>query len=205
MRLSNLENVEAAATVPVSPGITRLPATQEPPTPIPSPTMEPPEEVEEEPESNVVYAVTYIPPTPVLNSAGLGQIRAVWEVDRYITAVNYYPSGSVYYVYDNQYDILYADDRVWEIRQSWDADDAFTAEAAETNSRRLIPADSRLVETYSPPDRPNTIVNLYHSRALEHYFYNQGWPGGIPGDFIVQYDLQDYGVSAMRISLGNNP
>jgi hypothetical protein len=76
----------------------------------------------------------------------------------------------------------------------------------EAESKSLIPPDSQLVETYSPDGRPETIVNLYMSESLKSRFQTpELWNGGDPGQFIVFYDLFDFGVSRMVINAGNNP
>lgn len=106
-------------------------------------------------------------------------------------------------IYDNNLIVSFQNDRVWYIEQQWGSGASATPEEAEAIGETLIPADSVLVETYSPDGRPETTVKLYMSESLRTYFGE--WNGGEPGNFIVQYNTIDGAVTRLVISTGNNP
>lgn len=142
-------------------------------------------------------------PTPTLPAAGgLGQSRAEWEALHQEAPL---PQAAYGAAYDGAYDVIFQEDKVWYLERQWPAGSAPTADEVEAESRRLIPDDSQLVETYRPEDRPETVVNLYSSEWLKDKFAGHWWTGGEPGNFIVMYNVYDFGVGRMIITIGNNP
>jgi hypothetical protein len=134
---------------------------------------------------------------------GLGLSQAEWEQAHVQSDLAYPPLGVGY---DGIYDVIFQEGNVWYIERQWPVDDAVTPEMIEMESRNLIPPDSQLVQTYSPEGRPETVVNLYMSESLKSRFQTpELWSGGDDGQFIVLYELYDYGVTRMVINAGNNP
>jgi len=142
---------------------------------------------------------------------GLGLSKTEWEVLHKQTnkeSLGYTPIGIPY---DNKYDIFFMDDRVWFIQHQYPEDAPATIKTIEEESKAIIPLDSQLVNTYSPPASPETIVKLYFSEHLkntinESKLNESWWDNGEPGNFIVLY--HDYGdgiITDIIIGPGNNP
>ena len=142
-------------------------------------------------------------------SGGLGLSKADWDSSHTETNLDYQPFGTGY---DNIYDVAFQIGNVWYIDRQWDTNNFVTLDVAEIVGQSLIPADSQLVETYSPEGIPEIIVNLYFSESLKSRFRNEDetlfgnwWFGGEPGNFIVSYSVYDGEVARMVIGIGNNP
>jgi len=137
------------------------------------------------------------------SEGGLGLSQAEWEQVHVQSELTYPPLGIAY---DGVYDVIFQEGNVWYIERQWTPETAATPEMVEAESRGLIPPDSQLIQTYSPEGRPETIVSLYMSESLKSRFQTpELWSGGEPGQFIVFYDLYDFGVGRMVINAGNNP
>jgi hypothetical protein len=111
--------------------------------------------------------------------------------------------------YENQkYLVVFFEDRIISLERLY-ADGSVALDAARTESKIILPQDSKLVQTYNGPD--NTPVDLYKSEALKTYFASvkdpNFWKGGEPGNFIVQYRKADKDnmFNAIVVRLGNNP
>lgn len=140
-------------------------------------------------------------------SGGLGLAKNEWENAHELTGDDVFGA-----IYDEKYIVAFQVDTVWYIEQQWTTENALTPEEVEAESQNLIPADSILVETYSPEGTPETIVNLYFSESLKTRFndedssFGSWWTGGEPGNFTVQYNqYEGIGITRMIIALGNNP
>lgn len=182
-------------------------------TPGPTDTPLPPTDT---PEPTHTPVDTPIPTdTPVTSnstssfvSGGLGLSQVDWEKVHTKTDLDYIAMGTGY---DRIYDVVFQESNVWYIERQWSTDNPVTPDVIKVESQGLIPADSQLVETYSPEGRPETIVNLYMSESLKSRFNSENsvtgnwWTGGESGNFTVQYNQYDYGVTRMIIALGNNP
>jgi hypothetical protein len=209
--------------------------TESPPTPTPTvvrlwpqqPTRQPTEPVQATPTSphatdTPVFDLTATaaplsdptqqPPKPLppvqigFVSGGLGLSQAEWEKRHVLTGKDVFGS-----IYDGEYIVAFQVGNVWYIERQWTAENAVMPEVVEADNRTLIPNDSQLVNTYSPEGRPETVVNLYFSESLKDRFRSEDsltgdwWVGGQPGNFAVQYNLYDFGVTRMIIAIGNNP
>jgi hypothetical protein len=143
-----------------------------------------------------------------LPSGGLGLSRNEWEQSHFKTDLNYTVFGTGY---EGGYDVVFQEEKVWSIERQWNREAAVTPDEVEAESKTLIPTDHQLVKTYHPDGRPETVVNLYRSEWLKNRFNSESsmmgnwWTGGEPGNFTVQYNIYDYGVSRMLIAIGNNP
>lgn len=139
-------------------------------------------------------------------SGGLGLSQTEWEQTHTQTGKDILGS-----IYDEKYVVVFQADNVWYIERQWSTENAVTPDAVEAESQSLIPADSQFVKTYTPEGRPETTVNLYMSESLKSRFNPEDsitgdwWTGGEPGNFTVQYNQYDAGVTRMIIALGNNP
>ena len=136
----------------------------------------------------------------VFDSGGLGLAKAAWEKEHRETGKDILGP-----IYDERYIIIFIGNNIQYIERQWSTNNSVTSEAVETESKNLIPADSQLIETYSPEGRPETIVNLYLSESLKSRFDADWWIGGEPGNFTVQYNVLDGKVTRMIIATGNNP
>lgn len=130
-------------------------------------------------------------------SGGLGLSQNEWEQFHYRSDLNYSVVGTAY---EGGYDVVFQEGKVWSIQRQWSSEEAVTPEVAEAESKNLIPADSQLIETYHPAGRPETVVHLYRSEWLKPRFSAES-----SGDFTVQYNAGNQGVSRLVITLGNNP
>ncbi len=141
-------------------------------------------------------------------SGGLGLSQLDWEQKHTKTNLDYQPMGTGY---DNKYDIMFQVGNVWHIEYIWGSKNPVAPDVVESESKNLIPSDSQFIETYSPKDIPELIVNLYFSESLKNRFNNKDslfgnwWTGGKPGNFIVVYGVFNGKVSRMVIGIGNNP
>ncbi|MCG3208597.1 MAG: hypothetical protein FOGNACKC_02208 [Anaerolineae bacterium] len=189
---------------PIQPTATSIPPTPTPLSPASTPTPTP----------------TSVPSTPTpapifasdngdgYSSGGLGLSRSDWEQNHTATNLDYNPLGTGY---DHTYDVMFQVGNVWYIERQWPAGDAATVDIIDNETQNLIPADSQFIKTYSPDGRPETTVNLYFSESLKSRFdsadneFGNWWAGGEPGNFIVQYNKYDFGITRMIFSIGNNP
>lgn len=133
-------------------------------------------------------------------SGGLGLSQTDWEQSYPATGEDL-PG----FTRHGDYIVSFQQDNVSYIERQWDSANAITETDLKTEFTTLIPADSQLIQTYSPEGRPETIVNLYFSESLKDRFSPDLWIGGQPGNFTVQYNAYDYGIGRMIITLGNNP
>ena len=101
-------------------------------------------------------------------------------------------------------DVTFREGAVWHLEWRFDGEGATLEEARRVGSG-LIPLDSVLVETYSPEDMPELIVDLYSSEWLRGQFASDVWIGGEPGEFTVIYGVFDGQVPRVVIGTGNNP
>ena len=135
-------------------------------------------------------------------SGGLGLSQAEWE-QRYGPGS---PSETPGYLwYQGTYLVGFPEGNVGYIERRWNPENAATIDDARLQSGELIPADRQYIQTYSPEGRPDLVVDLYYSPSLVTRFSGNMWAGGQPGNFIVTYNVSDFGVIRMVISLGNNP
>lgn len=130
-------------------------------------------------------------------SGGLGLSQPEWEQSHYKSDLNYTVVGVAY---ERGYDVLFQEGKVWSIQRQWNKEEPVTPAQAEAESKILIPTDSRLIQTYNPPGRPETIINHYTSDWLKNRFNPQN-----SGAFTVQYTASGQGVSRLIITLGDNP
>lgn len=146
------------------------------------------------------------PPQPTatldpFQSGGLGLSRETWE-DRHGKPER---TVSSFVFYAGDYSILFLEGKVWHLEQQWNTQNAITPEDARFVGEQLAPADRQFIETYSPEGRPEATVNLYFSASLKERFSPDLFIGGEPGNFVIQYNVHDAGVTRMIIALGNNP
>lgn len=94
--------------------------------------------------------------------------------------------------------------RAISIKRSYGDPAGVTLEEARSQSKELIPADSRLVRTYNASAGP---VDLYFSDTLKRIFPSDDnyWIRGEPGNFIFLYFSNHDVVDSFVIGLGNNP
>jgi hypothetical protein len=142
-----------------------------------------------------------IPSTEVsLESGGLGLFTAEWEQNHERTELDW----GIGTGYDNVYDVLFLEDKVWIIYRNFDI--PATLDEIDLASTQLIPFDSEYIETYTPEGRPETTVIVYKSNFLTTRFDSDFWSFAEPGVFIVQYKTyEDFGIGDMIISIDNNP
>lgn len=143
---------------------------------------------------------TIAPAMTGLVSGALGLSRNQWEQNhvRGVTDVGFTEYD------DGQYSILFQGDLIGHIERNYRKTQV-SLDVARKDATALIPEDSRLVETYSPPNLPELVVDLYHSESLKGRFPGDVWIGGEPGDFIAVYGVFDGKVPRTVIALGNNP
>jgi hypothetical protein len=165
------------------------------------------------PPDAVVIVPTPMPPPQPVNpppppeaqpfvSGGLGLSQQEWE-QRYGPGS---PSETPGYLwYQGTYLVAFPEGNVSYIEQRWGPENAATVDGARAQSGGLMPADSQYIQTYSPEGRPDLVVDLYFSPSLISRFSGNLWVGGQPGNFIVSYNVFDFGVSRMVITVGNNP
>jgi len=162
------------------------------------------------PDAVVIIPTPMPPPQPVnpppqaqpFVSGGLGLSQPEWE-QRYGPGSQSETPG--YLWYQGRYLASFQEGNVWYIEQRWGPENAATVDIARAQSSSLIPADSQYIQTYSPEGRPDLVVDLYLSQLLVGRFGGNVWVGGQPGNFIVAYNVSDFGVTRMVITLGNNP
>jgi len=143
-------------------------------------------------------------------SGGLGLSRNDWEKTHRESKLEVTSYGTAY---DNRHDVYFQlDESVWMIETFWNKQDLSTPDIAMSLAQTLIPFDSQFIQTYSPANRPETIVHLYYSESLKGRFSDldsftgSWWTGGESGNFIIQYNVyEEEPVTRMIISLGNNP
>ncbi|MFN8463916.1 MAG: SH3 domain-containing protein [Caldilineaceae bacterium] len=132
-------------------------------------------------------------------SGGLGQPQSWWRA-KYGAGVKSY--GFVRY---GVRDVMFSDDdKAAYIEISFDP--PISAEEARSVGESLLPRDSVLQDTYSPPNREETLVGLYYSPSLAKQFASDDvWIESEPGQFIVLYDVYQEGVTRVIAASGNNP
>jgi endonuclease YncB( thermonuclease family) len=162
------------------------PTDTPPPTPLPTDTLVP-----------TLPPTAMSSPTPVpYASGGLGLSRSEWErVHGAGTAADFgveYEQG--------RYIVQFQDDRVWYIERQWSS--PVLLEDAQAQGVQLIPHDSQLVQSYSPENLPELVVDLYQSDSLAPLFAN--WAGGSAGRLEVVCGVLPDGVGRMVISIGNS-
>ncbi len=141
-------------------------------------------------------------PVSIFISGGLGLSQSDWEKTHSKTDLDYLAIGTGY---DGKYDVMFRESNIWYIERMWDMSNAVTPDFVMAESQDLIPADSQFIKTYNPEGRPETVVNLYFSESLNSRFTSEDFVGGEPGNFTVQYNQYEYGITRMIIALGNNP
>lgn len=162
------------------------------------------------PEAVVIVPTPLPPPQPVnpppeaqlLVSGGLGLSQQEWE-QRYGPGSASETPG--YLWYQGTYLVSFQDGNVWYIEQRWSPENPATVDIARAQAGGLIVADSQYIQTYSPEGRPDLVADLYLSQSLISRFSGNVWMGGQPGNFTVSYNISDFGVARMVITLGNNP
>jgi hypothetical protein len=138
---------------------------------------------------------------PAIESGGLGLSRSRWE--RAHGGASSQDSGYVNYTDERgRYTINFMDDAAGYIKRTYSDAAGVTLEEARSESRNLIPGDSRLIRTYS---KGTHQVDLYLSDSLKAIFHEDDWTGGKPGNFIVSYSSDNGVVKSFVVGLGNNP
>lgn len=189
-------------TITLTPTETPIPPT---PTPTRTPTSTPTSTVTSTPTNTPTATNT---PIPEIQSGGLGLSKERWELSHTETDLDYTPLGTGY---DNVYDVLFRQNKVWIIYRYWDSDDGQTVSYIEELSQSLIPTDSEFLYTYTPDGRPETTVMVFFSESLAQAFEDDGmfsvWGDEEPGTFIVHYNRYEgvEGIAGLVISVGNNP
>jgi hypothetical protein len=144
-------------------------------------------------------------PASIFASGGLGLSQSDWEKTHFKADLGYLAIGTGY---DGKYDVMFRESNIWYIERQWSMNNAVTSDVVMAESQGLIPTDSQFIKTYSPEGRPETVVNLYFSESLKSRFNSEdfdSWIGGESGNFTVQYNQYEYGITRMIIALGNNP
>lgn len=204
--VSQLTENDPTATTEQATATTKPPtATTEPATATtkpPTATAEPPAATTEPPTATVedFPTKTSVIEAGSVESGGLGLARSEWEVGHTPQDPTHY--APLWTGYDGLYDVAFQEEMVWLIDAQWA--EPLTVDEVETLSQVLIPADSQLIETYSPEGRPETTVHLYMSDFLKGQFAGEVWIGGEPGNFTVQYNVFDGGVGRLVVTTGNN-
>jgi len=135
-----------------------------------------------------------------LESGGLGLSKVSWEIQH-----SPGETWAGYIDYDNgKYSVMYIDEKVSHLERNF-SDQLPTLAEARSETEALIPSDSQLLETYSPEEMPELIVDLYMSQSLTDCFPVDAFVGGEPGNFIAVYGVFDGKVPRTVIGLGNNP
>lgn len=170
------------STAPTStaPTATNLPAS----TPTPTQTSAP----------------TAIASREPLRSGGLGLPISEWEA-------KYGPGERTSFgtLYADTWEVPSFGDNVLHIERIYD--EPVSIDFATGGTNMLLPQDRTRLQTYSPPGRPETLVDLYHSPSLAEYLGdNSMWSGGEPGQFIVLFKVNPAGtVDRVIVATGNNP
>ena len=156
------------------------------------------------PPDAVVIVPTLMPPPQAqpFISGGLGLSQQEWE-QRYGPGSQSETPG--YLWYQGTYLVSFQESNVWYIEQRWSPENAATVDVARAQGAGLIAADSQYIQTYNPEGRPDLVADLYLSQSLISRFSGDVWVGGQPGNFIVAYNISDFGVTRMVITVGNNP
>lgn len=145
-------------------------------------------------------------PTPKpFQSGGLGEDRTMWEKNHVKTGPNSLGYLALGTPYDRLYDVMFWDTKVWNISIQWDEAEALSLADVRAHINALLPLDSQFVESYGPPGRPETVVDLFYSKSLIDRFPDDSWPEGEPGNFIVLYHVYDGIVTMTIIATGNFP
>lgn len=135
-------------------------------------------------------------------SMGIGLELAEWDALGHLRGA----AGGGFYDYDGGrfWVGLLFDERLCYLEQTF-ADSGVSLATARQGMAALLPKDAELVETYSPPGRPEAVVDLYHSLWLQGRFASDVWTESKPGEFIVLYKVFDDLVSRAIVACGNNP
>lgn len=137
-----------------------------------------------------------------LQSGGLGLSRTEWELLHGRAASQ--DSGYVYYDDERgRFIINFMASRAAYIKRSYRDSAGVSLDDARSESRKLIPIDSRLLRTYNSSAG---TVDLYFTDVLKPMFPKDDyWIRGEPGNFIVLYSSNQSVVDSFVIGLGNNP
>ena len=153
---------------------------------------------------------------PAFASGGLGLDLDAWEAIHGEGEEDAVPGWRSYD--DRRYVVAGTlEGRIDHLERHWEEGEGVTFEEARAESRRLMPADAQLVETYQLPG--GYTVDLYVSASLAQRFPDtveidgsefSTWVGGEPGNFTVGFG--DYGttpevdrVTWIVMAIGNNP
>lgn len=142
-------------------------------------------------------AVT-LSPVALYGSGGLSQTRAWWE-SRFGKSND---DGIGFITYGN-YIVSFFSDNAYYIERRWK--EPVSQQDALTEASLLIPSDQLFVKTYTPDGRLETMVHLHTSKSLRGRFAEDLFTGGASGDFTVQFNIYDGGITRMIIGIGNNP
>lgn len=145
-------------------------------------------------------AVTVVAPEPASRSGGLGQDSLAWEQAHARGPVEY---GFTTYD-DGAFLLQFTDDRVSYLELVFTKPHPDLTQAL-LRAATYIPADSVLVETYSPDGMPELVVYLYASEYLEQRFAADAFIQGEPGQFIAIVPVFDGAVPRVILALGNHP
>lgn len=143
---------------------------------------------------------TNTPAVAQTGPAGIGSPRATWDQQHTLT-----DDSSFFTEYDNgNFAVGFRGEKAWYVDRYFRGTEP-TLTDARSIMAVLLPADSILVETYSPEGFPELTVDLYYSEWLEGQFDEDAFIEGEPGNFIVIYNVFDGRVPRTVIGLGNNP
>lgn len=169
-------------------------------TPLPKPTRTP----TPTPTRTPVPAPTQTP-APSFRSEGAGETRAGWE-KRHGQATS--GVAGFYYYENGRYIVAFLGGKVQHIERLWDSGTSVSLTEARTTSKRLLPADTRFVNSYTP--RQNRLVDLCTSRSLARRFTSTAgganpWIDSARGGCTVVYRIYNGRVRSVVVDVGNIP
>jgi hypothetical protein len=192
-----------------------------PPTPPPSPTLtsspQPvatPTETRSPPRrtptaSGQITTTASIPSTAAIDiSQGIGLDRTLWE-QRHDPAEQ--QSQNMFSYEQDAYRVVFDDQsqHIWYLERLWGIEHGMPLDEAQQIARRFIPSDSTFLDTLKLSD--SSMVDMYHSNWLEGRYTESLWSdvnmesSASPGEFIINYRIQDGRVVSFMIKTGTTP
>ena len=157
-------------------------------------------------------ATAAIIPTQLSNTAsisrGIGITRSEWE-----SVHGLGETVDIFTKYNNddgsEYSLIYVNDKATDVRYETTEELAQTWQDMHDFTVSFIPQDAEFINSYTPEDRPNLSVSVYHSNWLAGRFsIEEGWiwhdeqPGTF---FLLEYVFDDGKTTSFLVATGNNP
>jgi hypothetical protein len=136
---------------------------------------------------------------PPIDSGGLGLSRRYWE--RIHGDAKWEDSGQVLFRNGKRsYLVSFWDGNAGLIYVNYTDDSTMTMDGARDESRKLIPADSKLSRTESVDSQ--NLFDYYSSESLRGSFSQDTWKYGLPGEFQVSYRISNGSIESLVIHVG---